>query len=452
VHVGRLPEPVTTVIGDDKLTKENADLRTEKKLLQQELALTRAQGDALRMAIENRAADGDTSARLVERLNQTSRELAELRTNYVKLQGERNQAVATAGEAAALKARLGATEEKLAASLLSYTQLQEEITRLRSDVDRTRAENVALGEQVKTVTAQSEQAQAALAQLNTDLLAQKDARLRAEEDAETLRTELKSVAPNSSVLAQQRTGAAAEARSLVSEHAAETAALKQQLDTLRAKVETLTTERAELQQKLAATESTPRGPSPEMADVEAKLANALRNASLLRDENEQLKSVSVQLASAKSDLEVKLTQVKGAAPAAGQVQTLREQLRDAQIQASALSEENARLKTRLAGTPGSAGSVTSRTSSGVSATLVTNVPGGQRGAGARTPTAEPGRFSRRHQRRHPVENFHALLRHDLALGRHPGRQPRRPRRGQQSRGRPHPAHPVGKFRHAPSAT
>ena len=90
IHVGRLPPaPPATVIGDEKLMRENSDLRLEKKILQQELALTRSQGDALRMAIENRAADGDTSKRLVEKLNEASRELATLRSNYAKLQTER---------------------------------------------------------------------------------------------------------------------------------------------------------------------------------------------------------------------------------------------------------------------------------------------------------------------------------------------------------------------------
>src|SRR3954468_12267713 len=105
VHVGRLPAPTvtTTVVGDQKLMKENSELRTEKKMLQQELALTRAQGDALRRAIENRAADGDTSRRLVDKLNETSHELASLRANYSRLQTERNQAIATAAEATALK-------------------------------------------------------------------------------------------------------------------------------------------------------------------------------------------------------------------------------------------------------------------------------------------------------------------------------------------------------------
>ena len=50
------------------------------------------------MAIENRTADGDTSKRLVDQLNQTSREMAALRANYAQLQLERNQAVASAAD------------------------------------------------------------------------------------------------------------------------------------------------------------------------------------------------------------------------------------------------------------------------------------------------------------------------------------------------------------------
>lgn len=354
VHVGRLPDPVTTntVIGDDKLMKENSDLRLEKKLLQQELALTRAQGDALRMAIENRTASGDTAQKLVEKLNETSREMAALRANYAKLQGERDQAVATAADANTLKARLGDAENKLASSLRNYTELQDEIARLRSDVARTRDENITLTAQVKTVTAQNQEAQAALAQLNTELLAQKDARQVAEQDADTLRTELKTVAPNSSILAQQRTGSAGQARSLAAEHAAETAALKLQLEKLRESVGILDTERAQLQRQLASADAT-----------ESRLAT-------LRDENQQLRAA--------------------AGPSA---LSLRDQLTEAQAQAAALTEENARLKSRLttsssprivaAETPRiELGSdqrpvVTARNNtSSVNATLVANVSGG----------------------------------------------------------------------------
>lgn len=340
IHVGRLPPPPpATVVGDEKLMRENSDLRLEKKMLQQELALTRSQGDALRMAIENRAADGDTSKRLVERLNETSRELAALRSNYAKLQAERTPSA----EVGTLQARLGATEEKLAASLRNFTELQEEITRLRSEVDRTRTENVALSEQVKSVTAKNEQAQAALAQLNTQLLAQKEARTRAEQDAETLRTQLKAATPNASLLAQQRTGAAAEAKSLAAEHAAEIAALKRELDTFRGKVESLESERAQLKQQLAASGAA----APQLADIEAKLSTALLSNAALRDENNQLKTTKVQLAATKTDLESQLARLKEG-PAGAQVQTLRDQLREAQAHATALTEENTKLKTRLA--------------------------------------------------------------------------------------------------------
>lgn len=252
VHIGRVPAPapVTTlnIVTDETLQQENTALRQEKKMLQQELALTRAQGEALKMAIQNRAADGDTSKQLIARLQESARELTTLRANYAQLKAERDQAIASAGEAPALKAKLGETEEKLAASLRTHTELQQEVTRLRGDVARTRDENASLTVEVKKITADNQQAQAALAQLNTDLLAQKEARQLAELDAETFRSELKAVAPNSSILSRQRSGAASEARSLVAEHAAESAALKQQLDLLRSKVDVLESERAKWRQ------------------------------------------------------------------------------------------------------------------------------------------------------------------------------------------------------------
>lgn len=244
VHIGRLPSaPAATAMApvgaDERLIQENAGLRLEKTMLQQELAITRAQGEALRMALENRAADGGTSRQLIARLNETTRELATLRASYAELQRQGGQGTPGTGAPGPLQAQLVDTEEKLAASLRSYTDLQAEINRLRSELVRTRVENAGLSARVKAVTAENEQAQAALAQLNTELLAQKDARLQAEQDAETFRTELKMVAPSSTVLAQHRSGAAGEVRSLAAEHAAETAALKRQLKALRNQVEAL---------------------------------------------------------------------------------------------------------------------------------------------------------------------------------------------------------------------
>jgi nucleoid-associated protein YgaU len=358
VHLGRLPEPTTTVVGDDKLMKENADLRLEKKMLQQELALTRSQGDALRMALQNRAADGQTTKDLVEKLGQTTRELTALRASYAQLQAEKNQAVSAGAGAADLKTKLGATEEQLATALRNYTELQGEVTKLRGEIDRTRTENVALTEQVRVITSKNEQAQAALAQLNSDLLSQKEARQRAEQDAETLRTELKTVAPNSSLLAQQRTGAAAEARSLAAEHAAETAALKKEVEEMRAKADALAAEREKLTQQLA----TSRPPPAELATVEAKLVTALESAAQLQTEN--------------SDLKNQLTQLRqGAAGSAG-TQSLRDQLRDTQSQVNLLAEENARLKDRLVSM------VTGAPSQTPAASAIPPVPAASMGGGA----------------------------------------------------------------------
>ena len=58
VHFGRI-EPVAT---DQQISAENSDLRIQKKMLQQELALARKEGDALRAALDGRAGGADTAA------------------------------------------------------------------------------------------------------------------------------------------------------------------------------------------------------------------------------------------------------------------------------------------------------------------------------------------------------------------------------------------------------
>lgn len=182
VHFGKLPKD-TGPRGDAQLASAYTDLRTEHKLLQQELVLARKEGDALRSALEK---GGGTE--LAARLQETTKELATLRAAYAKLQSERaTPAAASPAASATARAEL---EEKLAATLRNYTQLQEENTRLRADVTRTREENSTLTAQLKTATTQNEQAQTALAQLNTELLAQKEARARADQQAEAARAQL----------------------------------------------------------------------------------------------------------------------------------------------------------------------------------------------------------------------------------------------------------------------
>lgn len=336
VHVGRLPEATTTVVGDEKLLSENADLRSEKKILQQELALTRAQGDALRSAIENRAADGDTSRRLTDKLSETTRELAILRASYAQLQNQR--ASANPADVTDLKARLAGTEEKLATSLRDYTKLQEEITGLQSEVSKTRSENIALTEQVKVVTAKNADVQLALAQLNAEMLVQKETRARVEQDATTLRTQLDSANTRLSTLAQQRTAPATAASGLAPADA-DTAELRGQLETLRQKVTALESERTTLQQQLAKGSQVD---SKAFADAQSQLITALNGAKMLRDENDHLKT-------AKTDLEAQLAKARTDAPAG---QTLRDQLAQAQAQVTALNDENTQLKSRLGSAPG----------------------------------------------------------------------------------------------------
>jgi nucleoid-associated protein YgaU len=211
VHFGRLSSAnaVTTV---PALAQENAELRTEKKILQQELTLARKEGEALRSAIES-GKSGATDAALTARLNETTRELATLRASYAKLDAERARLTAApaaslvpaAGspELAALSSRLAETQEKLATSLHSYTTLKEETADLRVEIQQTKTANTALTTQVQSLTLQNSEARAALAQLNTELLAQKDARARASQEADAARSQL------STVLAASRTPAPA---------------------------------------------------------------------------------------------------------------------------------------------------------------------------------------------------------------------------------------------------
>lgn len=224
VHFGRLETPATAT--GSPLLAENSDLRLEKTMLQQELALARKEGQALRAALENRYTDkGTAQADLVARLNETSSELAALRASYARLESDRRR-LATSGLAAGtgsageaeLRAQLGATEEQLAAALRTYTELQDETNRLRREVEQARSENSRLTAEVGTLTARNEQAVAALSQLNSELLAQKDARTRAEQEAAATRAQLQLVIARSdrsaATLAEARAPAAGSTRDL----------------------------------------------------------------------------------------------------------------------------------------------------------------------------------------------------------------------------------------------
>ena len=193
VHFGRLPT------SDPRLVQESSDLRLEKTILQQELAIAHKEGDALRTALEARAGGGARESDLAAQLESTTRDLAALRVRYASLRDEQTRLPASPGgaetgvTAASLQARLTATEDHLAATLRDYTQLRDENGRLRQDLDRVRGENAALAVQVRDLGTQNRETQAALTQLNSELLAQKESRARAEQATEALRAQLHTV-------------------------------------------------------------------------------------------------------------------------------------------------------------------------------------------------------------------------------------------------------------------
>lgn len=230
IHFGRIDRSGA----DAALTSENADLRLQKKMLQQELAIAHKEGDTLRSALERQpsASGGAASKELVAKLNETTRELAALRADYARLKDEREkldnrtgvpdtteERIAAAAQIADLKTRLGDDEDKLASTLQLYTNLQAENSNLRNQIDRAHAENATLSTKVARITAQNDEARAALAQLNTELVAEKDARTRAEQSAEALRVQLRALtehraADTAPSLASAREGSAAGASAM----------------------------------------------------------------------------------------------------------------------------------------------------------------------------------------------------------------------------------------------
>jgi len=197
VHFGKVPPAAAA----PALAQENLGLRTEKKILQEELTLARREGQTLRAVLESgKSGAGDEA--LAARLGEASRELAALRASYAVLEARRatlaaapadTLAPADSTQVADLTRRLTDTEERLAESLRSYTTLREETTGLRAEVMRARTEANVLTARVRNLTVENDRARAALAQLNTELLAQKDARAKATQEAEAARSQLSTV-------------------------------------------------------------------------------------------------------------------------------------------------------------------------------------------------------------------------------------------------------------------
>lgn len=226
IHFGRY-EPAAR--STPELVAQNTDLRLENKILRQEIALANQERAVLREALDNRASTEGDASELVAQLDATTRELGALRANYTRLQSELGRLrsapagssgnIASLAEISALQAKLGLTEEKLSATETDLQQLQQDNIQLRREADRLARENAGLAQQVEALALQNEQVSTAFAQLNTELLAQKEARQQAEAATRAARDQLQLVLTRraegeSTSLSDARQGTAAGARDL----------------------------------------------------------------------------------------------------------------------------------------------------------------------------------------------------------------------------------------------
>jgi nucleoid-associated protein YgaU len=204
IHFGRIEK----LRGDSHVAAENSDLRIQKKLLQEELAIAGRERTALQKAIEQASTAGEPSTReLVEQLAAAHREIETLRNNYANWDAERKELVAKSErrffapkeppadrQITGLREQLSTTETKLAEALRTYSTLQSENQQLRSAIEQAHSENAQLTAKVQELTASNSEAQAALAQLNLSLLAQKEARAEAEKNAHELQAKVDELA------------------------------------------------------------------------------------------------------------------------------------------------------------------------------------------------------------------------------------------------------------------
>jgi len=206
VHFGRVPK-LGSIAGDAKLAAAYSDLSTEHKILRQEIALSRQETDTLRSALERATASSATPTD--DQLAAALQELIELRAGYARLQAERTTgsnitAVATAEKVAKL-------EESLAAATRTSSAMQTEVAQLRQELERTRAENVALDGRLREVMQRHDETRVTLAQRDTELGAQTQARVQAEQSAETTRAELRAALSAGARPATTLAGSLAEA-------------------------------------------------------------------------------------------------------------------------------------------------------------------------------------------------------------------------------------------------
>jgi len=187
VHFGRTPK-LGSIAGDAKLAAAYSDLSTDHKILRQELALARKETDTLRSALER--ASTPSTRPTDDTLAAALQELTELRDGYARLQAERstgNNITVTAASAE----RIASLEESLSAATRASSALETEVTQLRQELERTRAENIVLDGRLREVMQRQDETRATLAQRDIELRAQTQARVQAEQSADATHAELR---------------------------------------------------------------------------------------------------------------------------------------------------------------------------------------------------------------------------------------------------------------------
>lgn len=183
IHFGRVPK--LGEVNDAKIATAYSELATEQKMLRQELALARKESDALRAALERTGATPTADPRL----NGTVQELADLRAGNARLKAERSTGQNLTEPAEAAK-QITALEQKLAAAAQTSEILQAEVSQLRKDLDRVRAENIALNDGLRRALGRQEETRTLLAAREVELGTVAQARQQAEQLAEAARGQL----------------------------------------------------------------------------------------------------------------------------------------------------------------------------------------------------------------------------------------------------------------------
>lgn len=307
--------------GDSAAQEELARARAENRRLAAELASAQSARDDFKTKL----ASSQSAVELLTTKNQqleadlagASTRLADSRHNESALRDQLASAKSNPPPPAPdLSAKLAEAENKLATTLRSFSQLQAENEKLQAgsaDAARLRDEL----KQLRDEKASLETRLAAAPPHVTAKLAETEDKL-----STTLRSFSLLQTENDQLKAQ----------------AADTAKLADELKTLRE-------EKASLEEKLAAA----RAPAPapdsaaKVSDTDAKLEAALRSYSLLQAENDRLKADAAQTAAS-----AQASAAKSAGESAAQLSALFDELRQTKAQVTALSAENAQLKTRLA--------------------------------------------------------------------------------------------------------